>query len=295
MMSKNFQGIYLPLMTPFHEDGSLALDKLANMMDYQINKGVAGFYVGGSSGEGFLLSEAERAEVIKVAAEVNQQRVGMIAHVGVISTDLTAQLADVAVKAGYDAISATPPFYYAFSQEEIHQHYVYLAEQCPLPLLLYNIPGTTGISFNVEQLLSLMEHPRIIGLKHTTTDMFLVEQLRQRSEDAVIFHGEDSMLSAGLFYGANGGIGSTYNIMSASYIKLYEHAQCGEMDEALKLQHQVNHVTDAILKIGLFQSLKYLMQLRGVDYGVCRKPFLPLTKEKKQALEQLMDNNPCLN
>ncbi|WP_108648997.1 N-acetylneuraminate lyase [Dongshaea marina] len=284
---QKFKGIYLPLMTPFHENGKLALELIPQIIDYQIEQGVDGFYVGGSSGEGFLLSETERAQVLQAAATANRNRVGMIAHVGAISTDLTIQLAHQAEECGYDAISATPPFYYGFSRDEIHSHYLNLADESVLPLLLYNIPATTGTSFSVDELLQLMEHPRIIGLKHTTPDMFLVEQLRQRCKDAVIFHGEDTMLSAGFLYGADGGIGSTYNLMAATYVKIYQLAQQREFSAALELQHQTNLVIDKILKLGLYQSIKYLMGLRGVDYGCCRKPFLPLSCESKKALDEL--------
>lgn len=283
------QGIYLPLMTPFSSNGLLQLDKIPAMVEHHITQGVHGFYIGGSSSECFLMSIDERQQVLNAVSSVNNGRVPLIAHVGAIALHEALQLIDSAVAAGYDAISATPPFYYGFSKAEMIQYYKSLAQYSPIPLLLYNIPGTTGVNFDHKELLELSELENVIGIKHTTTDMFFIERLRQAIPESIIFHGEDTMLISGLQMGASGGIGSTYNLMSKQYVELYQAVLEGDLDKALERQKQVNRVTEVLLDVGVYQGIKYAMGELGIDYGECRAPFLGLDSEAKSKINKMIE------
>ncbi|ROV57481.1 N-acetylneuraminate lyase [Vibrio ponticus] len=284
------QGIYLPLMTPFKLNGEIDFGCLEAMFEHHIRQGVHGFYVGGSSSECFMMSIKERQWLLGEIAKINRGRVPLIAHVGAISLFEVKQLIDSAVAAEYSAISATPPFYYGFSKAEVGHFYRSIAEYSLVPLLLYNIPGTTGVNFTHQELFELSELPNVIGLKHTTSDMFFIEQLRQRFADSVIFHGEDTMLVNGLQMGASGGIGSTYNLMSADYVAMFEAMQNGDTETAMALQRKVNSVTAELLKHGVYQSIKFLMHEKGVNYGHCREPFLPLSNQQKGLLARVLDD-----
>lgn len=283
------QGIYLPLMTPFSSNGLLQLDKIPAMVEHHITQGVHGFYIGGSSSECFMMSIDERKQVLNAVSSVNNGRVPMIAHVGTIALHESLQLIDSAVAADYDAISATPPFYYGFSKAEVIHYYKSLAQYSPIPLLLYNIPGTTGVTFEHQELLQLSELENVVGIKHTTTDMFFVERLRQAKPESIIFHGEDTMLISGLQMGASGGIGSTYNLMSQQYVELYQAVREGHLDKALERQKQVNRVTEVLLDVGVYQGIKYAMGELGIDYGECRAPFLGLDSEGKNKINKMIE------
>jgi len=283
------QGIYLPLMTPFSSNGLLQIDKIPAMVEHHIKQGVHGFYIGGSSSECFMMSIDERKQVLDVVAAVNNRRVPLIAHVGAIALHESLQLIDSAVVAGYDVISATPPFYYNFTKGEVINYYKSLAQYSPIPLLLYNIPDTTGVTFNHQELLYLSDLENVVGIKHTTNDMFFVERLRQAKPDSIIFHGEDTMLISGLQMGANGGIGSTYNLMSKYYVELYQAVREGHLEKALERQTQVNRVTEVLLDVGVYQSIKYAMGDLGVDYGECRAPFLALNSEGKSKINKMIE------
>jgi len=284
------KGIYLPLMTPFKLNGEIDFNCLEGMIEHHLRQGVHGFYVGGSSSECFMMSVTERQSLLLEIAAIIRGRVPLIAHVGVISLHDVRQLIDTAVDAQYDAISATPPFYYGFSKAEVTHYYQNIARYSPLPLLLYNIPGTTGVSFTHQELFDLSALPNVIGIKHTTSDMFFIEQLRQRVSDSVIFHGEDTMLVNGLQMGASGGIGSTYNLMSADYVALYQAMENDDIERAMSLQHRVNTVTTQLLECGVYQSIKFVMNEMGVEYGHCREPFLPLLSEQKERLTRVIDD-----
>ena len=282
----SFKGIHIPLLTPFHEDGSLALELIPGMVEHHIENGVDGFYVGGSSGEAFLMTDEERVKLMEAVAKACKNRVGMMAHIGSIGTDKTLALGLTAMELGYDSVSSVPPFYYGFSKEETKDYYLTLADKIELPMVIYNVPATTGVGFSVEEVSEMMEHPRIVGIKHTTADMFMVERLRKAAPESIIFHGCDEMLTAGLLFGANGGIGSTYNLMSKHYVELFKLTEEKRFAEAFELQKQANEITDIMIKEGLFPSMKYLLKKRGIDCGYARKPFKTLSDEAKARLDE---------
>ncbi len=282
------QGIFLPLMTPFHPDGALALEKLEPMIEYHLQQGVHGFYVGGSSSECFMMTLDERQDVFKAVSKIVDQRVPLIAHVGAISLHEVKILLGCVEKEAYQAVSATPPYYYAFTKYEITHFYQSLAKISSLPVILYNIPGTTGVNFSHDELFALSALDNVIGIKHTTNDMFFIERLREKCPQSIIFHGEDTMLINGLQMGASGGIGSTYNLMSKHYVDIFNAMAEGNASKALQLQHQVNEVTEVLVKVGVYQGIKFAMKEKGIDYGECREPFLPLCDEHKAQLIQVL-------
>ena len=116
---KDFKGVYAALMTPFHEDGSLDKEGLVRLAEHCIGSGLTGLYVGGSTGEGFLLTEEERMEVFRIVGKAMQGKCNLFAHVGAISTDSAIRMAKVAEDSGFDAVSAVAPFYYSFPLEAI--------------------------------------------------------------------------------------------------------------------------------------------------------------------------------
>jgi len=284
------RGIYLPLMTPFNSAGNVAYELLEDMINHHIANGVDGFYVGGSSSECFMMTLEERKRVFQSVAQINAGRVPLIAHVGAISLHEVYQLVDSAVCANYSAISATPPFYYGFTKQEVNHYYCSIAQYSALPLLLYNIPGTTGVHFSHQELFQLAEMENVVGIKHTTSDMFFIERLRAKQPQAVIFHGEDTMLVNGLQMGASGGIGSTYNLMSKWYVGIYQAMMQSEVEKAMELQHKANAVTEQLLSCGVYQSIKFAMGELGVNYGVCREPLLPLSIEHKRQVSTLLSD-----
>ncbi|MDB5893432.1 MAG: N-acetylneuraminate lyase, partial [Rhodoferax sp.] len=159
-------GVFSALVTPFHADGSLNLGMLAPLAEFQLAQGLHGFYVGGSTGEAFLQTPAERQAVLAAFARAVNGRAKLIAHVGAIATDEAIGLAHAAADAGYDAVSAIPPFYYDFSAAEVLAHYRALADATPLPLIVYNFPAKSARPLSTADLLALLAHPKIIGVKH---------------------------------------------------------------------------------------------------------------------------------
>lgn len=282
--SSIYQGIFVPLVTAFNENETLNLDACEKLVEHMLAKGAQGFYVGGSSGECYLQCPEMRKEYLTKISETVKGRVKIIAHVGANSTSLSIELGQHALNCGYDAITSTPPFYFGFSTEEVTQFYQDLSDNVALPLLVYYAPGVTGVSCKVEQLENILAIKNVYGIKYTTTDMYMLERLKTRHPDASIFHGADEMLLSGLVMGADGGIGSTYNLMVDKYVALHQAFKEGNLEKARELQANVNQVTEILLSIGVIPSIKYLLTLMGLEVGDARRPFAKLKESEKNTL-----------
>ena len=276
-------GIFPALLTAFDSDG-VDTAKVKALSSRLVDKGVKGLYVGGSSGEMALMSVEERMTLLEAVCDAVGESCTVIAHVGAMSLRDTLALARHAEGCRVRALSSVTPLYYKYSFREVKGYYEALAAQTSLPVIIYNIPALTGMSLNAEQLGELLRIPNVGGMKFTSSDFFLLERLRSGFPDKVFYNGSDEMLLSGLAAGADGGIGTTYNFMPEKFLKIYQLYQQGEMKQALAIQGEANRVIQVLLKNGVLPSSKELLRLSGLDYGVCRAPFLPL---ERQALEEL--------
>ncbi len=278
-------GVYPALLTPFAKEG-INRRALEELVEYNLKKGVKGFYVAGSTAEAFLLTEEERNQVYEIVAEKTAGRAKLIAHVGAISTDQAVRYAKLAKKLGYDAISAVAPFYYGFTFDEIKGYYRQIVERSEMPMVMYNIPGTSGVKLSTDQIAEILDSDGIIGLKHTSNDYFALEQLTARFPEKVIFNGFDEMFLCGLSMGANGGIGSTYNYMAEKFITIQRLFSENRMAEALEVQREANRIIKILIEVGGMQMNKEVLCQMGFDFGVARAPFAPLSEETKERIRR---------
>ena len=292
-MSSNtdLSGIFVPLVTPFDQEGSLAPDLAAPLIERHLEKGVKGFYVGGSTGEGFLQSTAERCEYLQFVSDTCRQRALLIAQVGALSSRDAWTLADHAAEYGYDVVSSTPPFYFTYTERELVVYYKELAERSPLPVLLYNTPGSTGRNLSIEAQVEMLELPNVIGSKYTDKNFFDAERLMRHVDGTQIVNGPDEMLTAGLAMGMVGGIGSTYNLMLGHYLDIYSSVSNGDLGNARRIQAIVNDVIHELLKIspGVVPGIKHGLKCLGYDVGHARKPFQAITADTSRFERLLYD------
>ncbi len=288
-MVTDFARIWSALITPTRADESLNLDALEEIVDLQIKDGVEGFYCCGSSGEGLLLTLEERKQVVEHTVRAAAGRVPVIAHVGTIRTRDVIELADHAMKAGAMAVSMIPPYYYKFSMDEIMGYYEQVIEALPgLPAIVYNIPQFTGVEFNKDNAGRLLANPNIVGIKHTSTNLYSLERMGQAFPGKALINGFDEQFIAAYAMGAAATIGTTVNLFAPLFLKAREAFQAGDMAAAYRWQHAINHRVEETVKIGIFNAMKYGWTLRGVDCGFCRSPFKPLDQEARAVMEQLM-------
>ena len=154
--------LYSALMTAFNEDGSVNLDGVREMVRYNIDVNhIDGLYVGGSTGETFMLSTEEKKSIFKVAYEEAAGKTHLIAQVGSLNLNEAKELAKYVTDLGYPMISAVTPFYYNFSFEQIKNYYNSILEGVDNKLIIYSIPALTGVALSLDQFAELFENPKI--------------------------------------------------------------------------------------------------------------------------------------
>lgn len=288
-MNQRLQGIYTALLTPFGSDGRVNGKSLEKLIERNIGQGVAGFYVGGSTAEAFLLTEDERKELYKTVKAIAGDRVKLIAHVGAISTAQSIAFATAAQDAGYDAVSSIPPFYYKFTFEELKGHYDAITAAVDLPMLVYAFPAFSGVDFGLQEIGELFLNPKVAGIKYTANDFFKLERVRAAYPEKIIFNGYDEMMLCGLVAGADGGIGSTYNFMADKFVRLYGLFRAEKLSDARRLQSEINTVIAALCKAGVMQAEKAVLDALGIPMGHARAPFKPLGKAaEKELLDKVL-------
>ena len=282
-MAHDFSGIFPALLTPFDSRDQLNEKALRQLIRYAIQKGAAGFYVTGSTGEAFLMTTDERKKVMEVIRDGADGKT-LIAHVGSVREGEAMELAQHAKALGYDAVSSVAPFYYKYSFPEIRDYYFRLADTAQLPLLVYHIPVFSGVSMGTGELSQFLGDDRCLGIKYTSNDFFTMEQCKSRFPDKILYNGYDEMFLAGLSMGADGGIGSTYNFMADKFVRIKALFEAGDIAAAQKVQQEANRIITVLCQVGVMQSEKEIMNQLGLDFGVCRHPFGELTEAQKQLL-----------
>ncbi|MFU0932664.1 N-acetylneuraminate lyase [Kluyvera cryocrescens] len=293
-MTNNLRGVMPALLTPFDAQQKIDQASLRRLVRFNIEQGVDGVYVGGSTGEAFIQSLTEREEVLEIVADEAKGKITLIAHVGCVSTAESQRLATAAKSYGFDAVSAVTPFYYPFSFEEHCDHYRAIIDSADgLPMVVYNIPALSGVKLTLDQISTLVTLPGVGALKQTSGDLYQMDQIRRAHPDLVLYNGYDEIFASGLLAGADGGIGSTYNIMGWRYMAIVQALKEGDIDKAQELQRECNKVIDLLIKVGVFRGLKTVLHYMDVvSVPLCRKPFAPVDEqflpELKALAQQLM-------
>lgn len=281
--------IFSALIVPMNADESIDYHSLDELVEWQLQNGVEGFYCCGSSGEGLLLSLEEREYILERVVRKVNKRVPVIAHVGTLRTADTIRLAHHAQNLEADAISMIPPYYYKFCEQEITEYYKEVVRSVPgISVLIYNIPQFTGIEFNRENISELFQEDDIVGIKHTSKDLYSMERIHAAFPEKKIYNGFDEQFLAALSMGADATIGTAVNIYPGIFKKISSLYKTGDMKNALKFQQELNRRIEVLCKCGIFNSVKYILSKNGICCGKCRKPFQQLTENQKDMLDRII-------
>ncbi len=273
MAYKKIGGIYSALLTSFDKDGNINEKGIRELVRYNIDHNkVDGLYVGGSTGENFLLSPEEKEQIFKIVKDEAKDGCQLIAQVGSLNIKESVKLAKLVTDLGYDSLSAVTPFYYKFSFNEIKEYYNTILKDVDNQMVVYFIPFLTGVNISVDQFKELFANEKITGVKFTAGDFYLLERFRKAFPDKVLFAGFDEMMLPATVLGVDGAIGSTFNVNGLRAREIFEAAQKGDIKKALEVQHVTNDFISDVLANGLYGTLKICLQEAGVDAGYCRQP-----------------------
>jgi N-acetylneuraminate lyase len=282
---EQFKGVWPALVTPSNADHTINIDSLIALIDYLLDKGVDGFYVGGSTGEGVLMPVNQRKQLAEIVLDHINSRVPVILHVGAVSVDDAIDLAIHAQDHGANGISSIiPPLY--TTMNSVVAYYTELASAVPMMPFM---PYILNPNFNaVELIKNLSAIENLAGSKYTGPNMYEFRQILDLgSGDWSMFSGMDEQCIYGAMMGATGAIGSTVNMMSGAYKKIHYFVKNGEFAEAQALQVRANRVTETMIRIGFSGALRFILsQLVGCPMGDPRLPHLPLSDVQKRDLEE---------
>ncbi|MNI01038.1 N-acetylneuraminate lyase [compost metagenome] len=292
----SYQGIIPALITPYDRDGTISEARTREFVRHLLSKGVNGFYLSGSTGEGFLQSVSERQQFLEIVIDEVKGIVPVIAHIGAMDTAVCIELTKHAARAGANAVSSVAPFYYKHGQEQIRGHFLDIAGAADIPLILYHIPAMTGVQSSIKFYEELSMVDNIIGVKFTSKDTFELQQLIEAcGPDFHVFNGPDECLLAGLAVGCCGAIGSTYNIMPELFVELNRQFHAGNLNEARALQTKANRVITELLKYDFIAFEREILRLQGVEVGLPRKPIQQLTDEQRTSIRLFAQQIDYLN
>ncbi|WP_102398694.1 N-acetylneuraminate lyase [Haloimpatiens massiliensis] len=274
------KGIFSALLVPYDENGNIKEEGLRQLVRHNIDVcGIDGLYVGGSTGENFMLSTEEKKRIFQIVKDEAKEQVKLIAQVGSINLKEAVELGKFATALGYDSLSAVTPFYYKFDFSEIKNYYDTIISETGNNMIIYSIPFLTGVNITLNQFAELFENEKVIGVKFTAADFYLLERLRKAFPNKLIFSGFDEMLLPAVVSGVDGAIGSTFNINGKRAKEIFELAKNGKVEKAYEVQHVTNDLIEGILSNGLYQTIKEILKDKGVDAGYCRQPMKKLSEE----------------
>ena len=269
-LPKTLSGILPAVVTPFSDDSRFAQAPFEQLLERLYQSDVDGVYLCGSTGEGLLQSVEQRKRITETALRHSPPGKQVIVHVGASNTADALELARHAASAGATAVSSLPPLSGSYSFGEIKDYYRTLAQAGDIPLLLYYFPEIAPVIRTAAQVLELCELDGVAGVKFTDFDLFTMKQLKQAG--AIVYYGRDEMLTAGLLFGADGGIGTFYNVLPGAFVKLWQLAQQRRWEEMLPIQTQINEFIRISIRYPLFPAIKELLRWTGIDCGPCLAP-----------------------
>ncbi|MEX2805104.1 4-hydroxy-tetrahydrodipicolinate synthase [Streptococcus sp. H31] len=288
------KGIITPIITPMLADESVNYDELRRQIDRLIAQGIHGIFVFGTNGEGYILSEEEKIEIMQIAVEQTAGRVPVYAGTGLIGTKDTIRLSQKAEEIGVDVLSVITPSFAAASQNELYDHYKAVAESVRLPIVLYNIPARTGNALAPATVERLSHIENIVGVKDSSgnfdTILQYIERTRWREEFAVL-SGNDSLILWTLMAGGVGGIAGCSNIYPFTMAEIYNAYTTGDFEQARFHQDSIRSFRNCFRFGNPNTIVKYAAAELGYPVGKCRAPFNQLSEEGLTALRQVLDEN----
>lgn len=284
-------GILSALLTPFDKEGSVNYKVLSDLVEWELSKGISGFYILGSTGEGLLMSEDERRCVAKAVVQQVKGRAPVVVHVGCLTTRAACALASHAAEIGADATSSIPPFYYSVGPEGVKQYYTAVAAASGLPFYIYNIPATTGVNMAVDivrEMIATM--PNLRGMKYTGGDMHLLRKIIELDEGRFnVLSGADEIMVSAQAMGADGAIGTTENLLPRVFVDAYAAFRSGNVKAAEELQARINWTVNVFLSFPPLGAVKEIMRFLGFELGNPRPPLPSLTDAQRGRLREMLE------
>jgi 4-hydroxy-tetrahydrodipicolinate synthase len=291
-----FSGVIPPVVTPLSAHDQLDSSAVDAVVEHLIAGGVSGLFVLGTTGEGPSLTYQIRYEMVERTCEAAQGRLPVLTGITDTSYAESLALAEHASSSGASAVVAAAPFYYDISQQDLKAWFDRLADESPLPVMLYNMPSCVGVVLDPEIVGDLSHHPNIIGIKDSGGDLKYFEGLcrdHRHRDDFLIFMGPEELLAEAVSLGADGGVCGGANLFPVVYSRLYEAAVRGDASEISRWKGAISRIFESIYRDGqgrmkLIPALKLAMQECGLCQSVVAPPLSGVSPEHAAQIQRAL-------
>ncbi|MBK1809726.1 4-hydroxy-tetrahydrodipicolinate synthase [Clostridium sp. YIM B02505] len=286
-----YKGIICAMITPLDENQDINPQATRELIDYLIGKGVYGLFILGTNGECHVLTDDEKVEFAKIVIEHTNNRVPVFVGTGGNSTREVINLSKRMEEVGASALSVITPYFVAPTQPELIAHYKAVASSVNLPILMYNMPGKTGINIEPESVRELAKVKNIVGIKDSGGKLENMKAYLEvtKGEDFGVFSGSDSLILDILKAGGQGAVAATANFLAEIDVAIYNNFIKGDLEAAQKAQGSIEELR-RILKFGTIPSvIKQTVTLNGINVGPARLPATQPTGEKLEEIKRVVE------
>lgn len=290
-----FTGAGVAIVTPMRSDGSVNLDKLGELLEFQISHHTDAVIICGTTGESSTLSHEEHTKAIRYTVHQVAGRIPVIAGTGSNDTAYATELSKEAQRVGVDALLLVTPYYNKTTQAGLVRHFGYIADHVDLPIILYNVPSRTGLTIQPETFRELARHPRIVAVKEASGN--IVDAARTAAlcgADLDLYSGNDDQIVPILSLGGKGVISVLSNIMPEQTHDICARFLAGDVAGSRQLQLELLDLIDGLFCEVNPIPVKAAMNMMGFDVGECRMPLAPMSAPDEESLRRLLEKHHLL-
>ncbi|HUL72522.1 MAG TPA: dihydrodipicolinate synthase family protein [Vicinamibacterales bacterium] len=286
-MRTRIQGVFPPIATIFDASGRVDRRATADNVRQLMTTGLAGILALGSNGEAALLDEDENDAVVEAVREAVPRDRLLLVGVGRESTRHTVAAAKRAAKFGADAVLVRTPFFFKsqMTPAALYAHFQAVADSSPVPVLLYNLPGATGVTLTLPVVARLADHANIVGMKETSPDLERLGQFAAVRPDRFrVLSGWAPVVYPALAVGAAGAVLAVANVLPGECVALYDHFRGGRHADALAIQQRITTLAQLVTTIHGVAGLKVALELAGFHGGSVRAPLLAASTQARDEI-----------
>lgn len=291
MIDTKFTGMGVALITPFKEDDSVDFEALSRLLDYQLQNNIDYLVVLGTTAETPTLSEEEKSEIVQFVKDKVNGHVPIVLGVGGNNTRAIVEKLKKDNFDGIDAILSVVPYYNKPSQEGMFQHYSAIAENSPVPVILYNVPGRTGVNMTAETTLRLAhKYKNIIGIKEASGNIVQMNDIiKNKPADFMVISGDDGITYPLITMGAVGVISVIGNAFPKEFSQMVRLALQGDYNSARIIHHKFTELFDLLFVDGNPAGVKCILSIMGYLENKLRLPLVPTRITTFEKMRQILD------
>lgn len=289
MKNTIFTGAAIAIITPMNADGSINYEKLGELIDFQIENHTDAVVICGTTGEASTMTDEEHLECIRFAVERTAQRVPVIAGTGSNDTSYAVELSKEAEDVGADGLLLVTPYYNKTTQSGLIAHFTAVANAVNIPIILYNIPGRTGMNMDVATVKALAKHPNIVAVKEASGNISYAAKLIAECGDMIdVYSGNDDMIVPIMSLGGKGVISVLSHVIPKETHDMVQLCLDNNFAEAAKLQIEyLDLINNLFIEVNPI-PVKAAVNMMGMGAGPCRLPLCEMSEEHKAVLQASM-------